>query len=152
MPDPAARAWIAHRLPGRVRLRFAGKRGDAAFLTACADEIRTLPGVRSVETGATACSLLILHEGPFEPIGLEAVSRGLFVLGDEQPEPSADVAALAAAVPPMLAAAGGLGALALLQLSRGAILPPAITLLWYAASLARRARPPAEDAADDGGD
>jgi hypothetical protein len=133
------RAHVAHASGGRTRLRVPERRGDAEFFAALAARLAELEGVHDVRARALTAGLLIEHEGAFEPIAEQARGAGLFVLE----EPSADEEPAGPALP---ALAGVFGALALLQLLRSRVLPPAITLLWYAASLAHPQAPSASAA------
>lgn len=131
-------AEIVHDLPGRARLRISSRRGDAAFFTAIAAGLAAHPGVSKVDFAALTGSLVIQHTGPLEEIVAAAEKAGLFHVGE--------AAVAAAALPPRelpklpvdpkLAIAAGLGAIALWQLAKGKTLPPALTLVWYAARIA----------------
>jgi hypothetical protein len=132
MLKPVPLAQLAHASPGRTRLRFRSRAGDTDFFSACAARLSELPGVLAVQPRALTASLLIEHEGRFEALARRAQEAGLFLVTDDEPESPA------LTIPP---AAGVLGALALLQLFRSNILPPAITLAWYAASLLKEQEP-----------
>jgi hypothetical protein len=118
-------------MPGRTRLRIAARRGDAPLFAAIATGLSTIPGVSRAEVRPLTGSILIEHGGPFTRIAAAAEKARLFVIanGLSPPRPTA------AAVDPKIVAAAGLGIFALWQLAQGHILPPAITLAWYAAGL-----------------
>ena len=133
MVDTLPVAEIVHAMAGRARLRIGERRGDAVFFAAMATGLSTIAGVHKVEVRPLTGSLVIQHGPPLEHIATAAQDARLFVLGK------------ASAVPPPIATVGiaprglvglGLGALAVWQLAEGKILPPAITLAWYAAGLA----------------
>jgi hypothetical protein len=133
MADALPIAQIVHAMPGRARLRITERRGDAVFFASVATGLSTIAGVYKVEVRPLTGSLLIQHGPPLERIAVAAQQARLFAIGD------------ATSVPPPTASAEfdpkpviglGLGALALWQLTEGKILPPAITLAWYAAALA----------------
>jgi hypothetical protein len=132
MLKPVPLAQLAHATAGRTRLRFPARAGDTDFFTACAARLSELPGVLAVQPRALTASLLIEHEGAFEAVAKRAQEAGVFLVTEDEPEPPT------LTIPP---AAGLLGALALLQLLRSHILPPAITLAWYAASLLKEQEP-----------
>jgi hypothetical protein len=146
------RALLAHASPGRLRLRLPALRGESDRLAALALAAADLPGVLAAEASAVTGSLLLLHRGEAEALLAAGEAAGLFAR--RAPEPAS-----APAIPPamLLPAAGAALAalLALVQLFRREALPPALTLGWYAAALARRAaeggdgplpEPDAEDA------
>ena len=153
MPSEPPAARVVHRVPGRLRLRIEGKRGDREWFDEAAAGLAMLRGVEAVATSPRTSSLLLRHCRPAEEVLADAAVRGLFTLPDE-------ATAGASAAARLQAAAGGLGAseglaallalAALRQVWRGNIMPPAVTLLAYAATvLATRARQSAKrDAAD----
>ncbi|MDX2156047.1 MAG: hypothetical protein SFW09_05995 [Hyphomicrobiaceae bacterium] len=142
---------IAHTCPGRTRLSFVAHKGDTATLTALCDAVLGLPGVHRVEGRPTTGSLIVSHEGPAARLVEAAIAARVF----RTPEPPAAdetgagvseddwqatvSAALRELSGPVGVARGGAAlafvAMALVQASRGNILPPAATALWYAASL-----------------
>lgn len=133
MADGLPFAAVAHAMPGRARLRIADRRGDAAFFASVATGLSHVAGVRNVEVSPLTGSVLIQHYGPFARIGDAAREARLFTVGGA-PEASA-VATEGVAIDPKTVLALGLGAAALWQMSKEHFLPPAVTLLWYAARL-----------------
>jgi hypothetical protein len=129
---PAAR--IVRQGQQRTRLRLAQRRGDESFLNWLAVQLSTLPGVTHASAHALTGSVLILHNGDPGAILDRAVGEGLFAITRDEPKAELDMAAARVAVP--VATAGLLAALAVWQLLRGRALPPAVTLAWYAATLA----------------
>lgn len=119
-------AHLAHAGERRTRLRLPAHQGNTEFFSACAARLAEIPGVLAVRPRSLTASLLIEHERPFSAIAGEAMNAGLFVIQEEERLEAP------ARIPPM---AGVLGALALLQVFRSNVLPPAITLAWYAAGL-----------------
>lgn len=151
-PEPAR---LVHRLPGRVRLKIDGRRGDRAWFDATALELSLLEGILAVDANPLTGSLLIRHEGPLERLLRELAERGLLRVAslELQEIPLARrLAQRAAAVDEGLrrASAGeldlagaallGLLLLALVQAARGQLAGPAVSLVWYASSLARGGR------------
>ena len=141
MPSHPPAAFTAHASGGRTRLRVPSRRGDADFFTACAARLAEFDGVLAVTPRALTASLLVEHDGDFGAIAERARAAGLFAL-----EPANDEEELARG-PAMPGLAGVLGALAVVQLFRQRVLPPAVTLLWYAAAVASRRQPPSASAA-----
>jgi hypothetical protein len=132
MADALPMAEVVHAIPGRARLRIAERRGDAVFFASVATGLSTIAGVYNVQVRPLTGSLLIQHGPPLERIAVAAQEARLFTVGD------------VTSVPPPTAPTEfdrktliglGLGALSLWQLTEGKILPPAITLAWYAAGL-----------------
>jgi hypothetical protein len=125
-------AEVAHAMPGRTRIRLPHHRGDAAFFASVASGLSSLPGVLGVETRPLTGSVLIGHFSPLDDLGDAARRAGLFEL---RPEPVSAAAKATVDFDPRLVVALALAALALWQISREKIIPPALTLLWYASHL-----------------
>lgn len=134
MPDSLPLAELVHAMPGRARLRIAEKRGDAAFFSAIALRISALPGVLQVDARPLTGSIVIEHGPPIAQIAARAAEARLFTLVETPTEEPA--AWPAPPIEPRLAAAGVLGLIAVWQLLRGRLFPPALTAAWYAAHLA----------------
>jgi len=130
MFDTLPIAEVVHAMPGRTRLRIPARRGDGVFFAAMATGLSTLPGVRHVEVRPLTGSLVIEHGTPLERIGAAAREARLFMIGNAPPPPTEP-----AAIDPKILVGVGLGAFAVWQILEGKILPPAVTLAWYAASL-----------------
>lgn len=125
-------AQVAHAMPGRARLRVADRRGDEAYFASVAKGLLAIAGVRAVEVAPLTGSVLIQHSGPLARIGVAAQEARLFVVG-EAPQPAR--VAQDISIDPRALAALALFAAALWQVSKEHVLPPAITLLWYAGRL-----------------
>jgi hypothetical protein len=136
MGDRLPAACVAYQGRGRTRLRFPGLRGDEAFLNNLVVRLSGLPNVTHVDTHLLTGSVLILHGGVSAAIVDSAVAAKLFTTGGEGDESRLQIDSGAAAVAAPLMAAGVLAAFAAWQLLRGRVLPPAVTLAWYAATLA----------------
>jgi hypothetical protein len=135
----AARASITHRGDGRTRLRFRGERGNASFFEELVAKLTSVPGIVQIETRPDTGSVLVFHEIPWPELAGEFSHRSLFTIAGEDEENAApDLGAIAANLPAPLVVAGGLAALAALQIAKGRVLPPAITLLWYGYELTSR--------------
>jgi hypothetical protein len=134
MKDVLPQAELVHTMPGRSRLRIPERRGDAVFFASVATGLSTLQGVRKVEVSPLTGSVLIHHDVPLDGIVKAAEQLGLFMLAAPGTAPA--LAAMQAQPADMrMLLAAGFGALALLQLGRGVVLPQAATLAWYAAAL-----------------
>ena len=144
MPDPASgmlplpHAKIEHRIPGRMRLRVAARRGKAGFFQQVEAALADVPGVRAVRTNPATGSILIEHGGEEAAVLQAARDHRLFAAAPPEARVPAPVQAGAApratGAPPNLAAAGLLGA-GLLQAARGNLLGSASENLWNAYSL-----------------
>lgn len=144
-------ASVVHRIPGRVRLRIAGKRRDAVFFSKLAEGLMACPGVTGVAANSLTETVLLAFDGPFEAIVAEAEARQLFRLAEPSPYPPlrARVAEGMDAASRNLEAVSagevdldgllvlGLAGLAIHQAIEGNIMAPAVSLLWYALQAAR---------------
>ncbi|MCS6853281.1 MAG: hypothetical protein NZ523_00790 [Elioraea sp.] len=128
-PEPPS-ARITSLASGRVRLNLGAAGRDPARATALARDSLLLPGVVSAVANPLTGSLLLRFRGEAETVFTAAARRGLFRVCPHTAAPSSPARAA-----PVAAAA--LALLAVFQALRGAVLPPAVTLLWYAASIGR---------------
>jgi len=159
------RAYVVHRSRQRVRLRVPEKKGDAGWFRDAALALERLDWVDAVETRPASASLAIRclstdgvearleRSGQFrfqaDPpplptvdqqvrIGMERLDR---LLRDSASE-EANLRSLLFLV--MLILAG-------IQMTRGQVMVPAVSLLWYAMELVLAGRKPVPgDAEDDG--
>lgn len=127
-------AVIVHASDGRTRLRFHAHRGAGDALGALANGLGKLGSVQAVEVRAMTGSLLVLHEGDFADIAQRAAAEGLFAVATA---PAVESAPLALRRPLPALAALAFAGLGVRQLFGRHVLPPALTLFWYAASLVR---------------
>ena len=127
-------AVVVHAMAGRTRLRIEARRGDNAFFASIATGLSALQGVDHVGVRPLTGGVLIQHHLPLPQVAEAAARARLFTLaGSDAARPPYR----AALTDPRTMVAIGLGAFALLQLMRGRILPPAITLALYAATIGR---------------
>jgi len=150
-------AYIKHHIPGRVRLRVPQKKGDYRYFDRVAESFAGCPGITQLQLNPQAASLLICHgtDIHFLDIAEFAETNGLFTI-IEQPEETFSIPHLPIA---MLTSTGlnrvdeslldfsqgrldgrsllflALVGLAVHQITRGKIMAPAASLLWYALSL-----------------
>jgi len=136
MADALPMAEVVHAIPGRARLRIAERRGDAVFFASVATGLSTIAGVYNVQVRPLTGSLLIQHGPSLERVGEAAKKAGLFVIAKTAPAaPPQSVKWPALLVDPRMTAAVGLGLMALWQVRKGNVLPPALTVAWYAAHM-----------------
>jgi hypothetical protein len=149
----AARARVVHRMPGRVRLRIREKRHDRGFFTTLTEAIAQQPGVRRATANPQTGSVLIEHDGEFDPILAQLKGQDILLV---EAEPTGSATANAVRNLRLNAFRLDLGLrhitgkeadlrssiilllafLTIIQALRGQILPPAITVAWYTAMLA----------------
>lgn len=133
---PRTPAYINHRCAGRARFKFAARRGDTAYFFELAEALASGPGVLAVHASPLTASVLVRHEGPLEDIVAFAQSKGLFALVDHPvtPLPQFEEDAGALDVNTLLALLFfGLG---IVQVVRGHVLGPAISLFGLALQVA----------------
>lgn len=154
--EPAPQcAEFRHRVPGRARVRLKSPVADAKRLEDLADLLSVLAGVHKVDINPATGSILFRHEHACDPL-IAAEEAGLLrILLPPEAEPfdpaeailerigQADAAISRASggrMDAMQAAMVGLVLGGLVQLARGQIAGPALTLFGQAATLAM-ARP-----------
>jgi len=152
-------AYIKHQLPGRVRLKIPQKRSDFHYFDRIAELFTDCPGITQLQLNPPAASILICHEAEthFVNIAEFAQTNSLFKI-TEQPEDTFSIPHLPIAT---LTSTGlnrvdeslmdfsqgrldsrslfvlTLTGLAVHQMTRGNIMAPAASLLWYAIELLR---------------
>lgn len=141
-------AYLSHAISGRVRIKIPARRRDEAYFVALSEALLGgCPGVHAVNFNALTASVLIEHAGPLPPLAAFGSGKGLFVLETAAPPvravgPALRTAALDLDREVRRTAGGALDlwtllALALLalagvQMRRGQVLPPALSLAWQA--------------------
>jgi hypothetical protein len=141
MPLPIAQ--VEHALPGRMRLRIPGRRGDPSFFTALAQRLQEAALLRKVQTNWRTGSVLLLHEGTAEDLVALAKDLQLFAIPPAPPHAPRRARAGHRRKPhPLALAAAGFAVLAAYQAVRGAALGSASETLWHAYTLWRRRRRP----------
>jgi hypothetical protein len=149
-------AFIKHQLPGRVRLKIPQKKGDFRYFDRIAESFAECLGITQLQLNPPAASILICHrtDTPFQDIVEFAETKSLFSL-TEMPKdyeaitiPNLPLATLTSTGlsridKSLLSFSHGrldgrsllflaLIGLAIHQITRGNIMAPAASLLWYA--------------------
>jgi Heavy metal associated domain 2 len=139
---------ITHRMNGRVRLRIPDRRRDSAYFARLKETLSRCDGVESVLVNPLTASALISGSAEADDIVVFAENSGLFRLEARGFVPFAERLshqlhqvddrvreATSGQLDLSSAAAIGLLGATLWQVSRRRVLPEAVTILWYAASL-----------------
>lgn len=145
-------ATLAHRCAGRARLALVGPLPDRERLTELADAASGIAGLTSIEIRLVTGSIILKHEGAFEPIQAAlAAEAGLIVLPKPPAMPFDPVIAAASQLSALdsgmrkVTGEGvdlrktlfmGLIAAGLVQVARGRIAGPALTLFGQAVTVA----------------
>ncbi len=151
-------AYIKHQLPGRVRLKIPQKRGDFGYFDRIAELFADCRGITQLQLNPPAASVLICHVTGTDFLNIVefAQTNGLFTVIEQPEEETFSIPHLPI---PKLTSKGlnrieeslmdfsqgrldGRSLLILIliglsarQITKGHILGPASTLLWYAFSL-----------------
>lgn len=151
-------AYIKHQLPGRVRLKIPQKKGDLGYFDRIAELFADCPGITQLQLNPPAASILICHgaETHFLSIAEFAQTNGLFTIIEQPEEETFSIPYLPI---PKVTSSGlkridellmdfsqdrldgrsllflALIGLAARQMTKGNIMGPATTLLWYAFSI-----------------
>lgn len=120
---------IAHELPGRIRIKVAATRGDAAFFDRLVEDVASTPNIVEVRANARACSLTVCGEAGNGPVRAALEQSGLF---DFRAPPRAPERKPRSVVDPNAALAVALSGLGLVQVARGRLTGPASENLWNA--------------------
>jgi hypothetical protein len=152
-------AYIAHQMPGRLRLRIPHWRDDLQSFERVGEQARKIAGVEKVEVNPSTGSVLILAPDTSAAVD-ELVTKGLLTLVERPSLVKTSERASAESLVQRgrlalqladreiarltngrenlqsLVLAGLLGG-GIIQLARGKVLAPASTLLWYAGGLMR---------------
>lgn len=144
-------AHLSHTTAGRARIRIPSKRGETGYFLSLKQQLSICPGVNELVANSQTGSMLITHTVSMGEIAEYAERHGLFQLDSGSANRSfpviveisdsfktldkgvnklsgggIDIASLAFL---------GLISMAIAQMRKGHILPPGITLLWYALSI-----------------
>ncbi|MGB5539497.1 MAG: HMA2 domain-containing protein [Gammaproteobacteria bacterium] len=151
LPDSAR---ICHATRGRLRIGVPGRRGDTGYFDRARSHLEQLDGVESLRVNPLTGSIIIEHDNlSIEALHESALRAGLFELRRDTAIPDRAAPPDPAMTSPgtsglfgLMPSAGDtrnivvlvLVVMALLQLSRGRVMVPAMSLLWYAFELSRR--------------
>jgi hypothetical protein len=153
-------AYITHVTKGRVRIKIPSRKGDRAFFSVLKDklpELSEIPGIQQIEMNPTTGSVLVIHQLDLKAGDLTIIAgyleqMDLFKLGATDSPGTSISQNIAGTFQEAnqqitdftrgevdLQSLGVLGllGLGLFQISRGQVMIPAISALWYAATLLR---------------
>jgi hypothetical protein len=142
---------VMHNMPGRLRLRIADKRRDEMYFTRVKETLARCQGVKSVTVNPLAGSALVIGTVAADDVIRFAHETALFETIQDRVMPFSDrlsdqvdrlderlrEATGGQLDVPALTTVGLLAA-AFWQISRRRVLPEALTILWYAASILAR--------------
>lgn len=144
-------------MPGRLRVRIHGRKGDEQYFTFIKENFIKLEGISKVETNHLTASALFVHSIDEESIAAHASLNGLFILDRARPVNQDLHKSVTEAFSGIDAGVKGLtfgnintGAVAFLalagvgiyQISRGNFAAPAwYTAFWYAFNIFLKSKP-----------
>lgn len=124
-------AYVAHRLPGRVRLKIPAMQGDSEYFDTLAKQFESDSDVTGLSARPRSASLVIEHSGDDEAV-LAALGSKFFVLATRN-EPGGRQSKLSRREKASLRASSvGFAGLTLYQLARGRYTSSAVENLWNA--------------------
>jgi hypothetical protein len=142
---------VIHQMQGRLRLRIADRRRDEMYFARLKETLARCQGVESVTVNALAGSALVIGTAAADDVIRFGQNAELFEITQRRLAPVSDRLSdqvdrfderLRDATNGQLDVAGlatmGLVAAGLWQISRRRVLPEALTILWYAASMLAR--------------
>lgn len=132
-------AVIVHQIPGRIRLRVPGMRGNADYFAALTDSLGDAPGVQDVKASPGTASVVVRFDGEAQRIFEQMHRFGLSPKTREDVSEAVKRAGLGRVrlvsgrdIDPMFMAGTALALFGLVQTFRGKIVVPSITAFWYA--------------------
>ncbi|KPK56892.1 MAG: hypothetical protein PVJ48_03855 [Gammaproteobacteria bacterium] len=132
-------AVIGHAIPGRIRLKIPGMRGDPVYFQTAGEILQGAPGVRTVQTNHRTASILVTGPAAALPrlrkIGSD---HDLFHVTDHAGSGTTEGGRrtrITARTAVQNRIAVILLALAFVQTLRGQIMVPALALIWNALEL-----------------
>jgi hypothetical protein len=151
-------AYLSHLTGERLRIKIPSKKGNTAYFLSLKDQLSQfskLPGVQKIEVNPLTGSILVLHTLDLKTLDVQSIAQyteinGLFRLKlpvtDQTPASLKLGETLSRMNTKIKGFTGGeidistLGILgflgvAIFQMRRGHVMIPAITALWYAATL-----------------
>ena len=137
-------AQVAHRLPGRIRLRVGEKRGDPAYFSTLSEDVSRCDGVEHVKVNPATGSVVIEFSDSAENLEQQLRQVGVSIMLNETPSArntprtagNGHVAPFHLVsnreITPMFMLGTMLAAVGIVQTLRGKILVPSLSVLWYA--------------------
>lgn len=149
----ATNAVIAHRLPGRVRLVIRERRGDADYFSDLSDRLGRYPNVRHTRVNPTTGSVALQFVGSLEDMLRRADQEDLFLIVEGTKADRHPRARGRSATAPVNLVSGreinrmfmlgsALVVVGVVQVLRGELFPPALSVFWTAAAAFRLAERP----------
>jgi hypothetical protein len=149
------KAYLVHKAPGRLRLRVPEMRGEAPFFRELVARISPLEDIELVQANPDTGGILILHRRDTQQAVLDRLASVVNLTEEEYVPPSVFSRAVTGLgkLDEVIAreTRGGsslssviflvLVGMALAQITRGQVMAPASSLLWYALDLTRVKRP-----------
>ena len=142
---------VTHQMQGRLRLRIADKRRDEMYFALLKETLAQCQGVESVSVSPLAGSVLVVGTAAADEVIRFGQKAELFEVIEERLTPYSDRLsdqvdrfdlrlrqATRGQLDVTALATVGLVAAGLWQISRRRVLPEALTILWYAASIVAR--------------
>lgn len=154
-------AYVAHRSPGRTRIKVRSQRGNAEYFAELKRRLSQCPGVSGTKANFRTGSLLIIHKTPLPQIISFAQTHSLFTLNSQSEIGHQSPSLLHRAKQGLSKADSEIARLtqgyidvrslvlillvtaSTVQVVRGQILAPTSTLLWYALELITSPKPTA---------
>ena len=154
-------AHVVHSTDGRTRIRVPSERRNSAFFRRVVEELSQCETVSKIEAKPLSGGVLVHYQGDFDVIADWAVRKDLFTLVDQPVRNSgmldrldSEMDVIDRRINAITAGEANLASLVFLgllmvaavQLLRGNIMGPAMTMAWYAVNAALAiARPHAAD-------
>ena len=123
-------AYVAHRLPGRVRLKIPAMQGDSEYFGTLAKQLERNSDVTGLSVRPRSASLVIEHSGDDEAV-LAALGSKFFVLATRN-ELARQSKLSRREKASLRASSVGFAGLTLYQLARGRYTSSAVENLWNA--------------------
>jgi len=140
----AANAVIVHRIPGRVRLRIAGKRGNGAYFSALSAKLAGSDAISNVKTNPATGSVVVEFSGSLNAL-VEQLKLHDVYTSSEQSSPERPPALARNAlrmnlftivsgrnINPLFMVSSLFALIGVVQTLRGKILIPSLSGFWYA--------------------
>jgi hypothetical protein len=137
-------AVIAHRMPGRIRLRIAEKRSDSVYFSALSATLAGSDTVRNVKTNPSTGSVVVEFSGSLNALIEQLQRHDVYTfLGQSLPEKPAALARNGLGmntftivsgrdINPLFMLGSMLALVGIVQTLRGKILIPSLSAFWYA--------------------